>query len=107
MRKKVAIALVIIAVGLAGIWVLPYMFPDQDLGLNELSQLSGIVSLPIGAAGLVIGMWDQPHRAHSTNDQPTERNSNSFHGKVSGSGQVIQSNQVNIRYNKGGHDEDT
>jgi hypothetical protein len=47
----------VIAVVLAGIWALPRLFPDLEWGLNELNQLSGVVSLAVAVAALVVAMW--------------------------------------------------
>lgn len=47
----------VIAAVLAGVWALPRLFPDLGWGLNELNQLSGIASLAVAVAALVVAVW--------------------------------------------------
>lgn len=46
----------VIAAVLAGVWALPRLFPDLGWGLNELSQVSGIASLAVAVAALVVAV---------------------------------------------------
>ncbi|MGW9351702.1 hypothetical protein [Nocardiopsis flavescens] len=47
----------VIAAVLAGVWPLPRLFPDLGWGLNELNQASGIASLAVAVAALVVAVW--------------------------------------------------
>ncbi|WP_116245000.1 hypothetical protein [Nocardiopsis sp. FIRDI 009] len=58
-----------VTVVLAGAWALPRLLPDLGLGLNELSQLSGIGSLAAGVAALAVAVWTA--RRQSTADDRT------------------------------------
>ncbi|NYJ32882.1 hypothetical protein [Nocardiopsis aegyptia] len=52
-----AAVLGVIALILVGFWAAPRLWPDLGLGLDELNQLAGIVSLPVGVASLLVGLW--------------------------------------------------
>ncbi|MEU5858932.1 hypothetical protein ABZ799_26750 [Nocardiopsis dassonvillei] len=47
----------VIAMVLAGLWVLPRLFPGLGWGLDELNQLSGIASLAVAVAALAVAVW--------------------------------------------------
>lgn len=46
----------VIAAVLAGVWALPRLFPDLGWGLDELNQASGIASLAVAVAALVVAV---------------------------------------------------
>ncbi len=55
--KAWALVLGVITLVLAGFWAAPRLFPDLGWGLNELNQIAGIASLPVGVASLLVGLW--------------------------------------------------
>ncbi|WDZ92859.1 hypothetical protein [Nocardiopsis sp. HUAS JQ3] len=56
-RKAWVLVLGVITLVLAGFWAAPRFFPDLGWGLNELNQIAGIASLPVGVASLLVGLW--------------------------------------------------
>ncbi|PDP86675.1 hypothetical protein CQJ94_15380 [Glycomyces fuscus] len=56
-KKAWALALGVITLVLFGFWLTPRIFPDLGWGLNELNQIAGIASLPVGMASLLVGLW--------------------------------------------------
>lgn len=61
----------VMAAVLAGVWALPRLFPDLGWGLNELNQLSGIASLAVAVAALVVTV--RALRSGGTPDDSTSR----------------------------------
>ncbi|MFE1471711.1 hypothetical protein [Nocardiopsis dassonvillei] len=55
--KAWALVLGVITLVLAGFWAAPRLFPGLGWGLNELNQVAGIASLPVGIASLLVGVW--------------------------------------------------
>ncbi|HLU98781.1 MAG TPA: hypothetical protein VKZ89_18245 [Thermobifida alba] len=51
------VVLGVIAAVLAGLWSLPRLLPGWGWGLDELNQLSGIASLAVAVAALVVAVW--------------------------------------------------
>jgi len=56
-KKAWALVLGVITLVLFGFWLTPRVFPGLGWGLNELNQIAGIASLPVGAASLLVGLW--------------------------------------------------
>jgi hypothetical protein len=92
MRWKWVVLLVIIAVVLAGVWALPYLFPNLSLGLNELNQLAGIASLAIAVAALVSSVWALCSPSASPDRPGTGGTVNASHSNVTGS--VVQAGRI-------------
>ncbi|RKS04683.1 hypothetical protein DFP74_0250 [Nocardiopsis sp. Huas11] len=92
-RKRVwATVLAVIAVVSGGLWALTVLFPGW--GLNELNQVSGIASLAVGAASLLVGVWalvSAPAGGAAPGARPVE---NSVVGDVSGT--VVQGDHIDF-----------
>ncbi|MFE3455943.1 hypothetical protein ACFXKD_00235 [Nocardiopsis aegyptia] len=91
-KRICAATLGVIALTLAGFWATPQLLPDLNLGLDELNQLAGIASLPVGAASLLVGLWGL--RSSSNADSPTSPGnvSNTITGNSSGT--TVQAHTV-------------
>ncbi|MEU5858935.1 hypothetical protein ABZ799_26770 [Nocardiopsis dassonvillei] len=92
--KAWALVLGVITLVLAGFWAAPRLFPDLGWGLNELNQIAGIASLPVGIASLLVGLWAL--RSSSTSQNPSAPSPGSVVNTITGnpSGTTVQAHTV-------------
>ncbi|WP_051415417.1 hypothetical protein [Nocardiopsis sp. CNT312] len=93
-----------VALVLAGAWALPRLLPDLDLGLNDLSDLSGIGSLAVGLAALAVAVWTAISQRRGGGGRSGSAGAGSTRNTVSGdvSGTVVQAETIHGGIDLGG-----